>query len=216
MTAPARLWSGSARHRFPSLNVREPRRIERREEHETISRRAFLSTLAAGVPLLASPRSGRTVHDATLQSRTSCAPVAHTHTGEHLDVENFTDGAYLPDALATVNRLLRDFRTGDVHPIDKRLLDLLHELQFRTETTKPFEIISALSVARHERLPAPATAAVSLRRAFTSRDRRSTSVSATFRCLNSVERPSRPVAGGVGFYPGSDFVHVDTGRVRTW
>jgi uncharacterized protein YcbK (DUF882 family) len=23
-------------------------------------------------------------------------------------------------------------------------------------------------------------------------------------------------AGGVGYYPDSDFVHVDTGRVRTW
>ena len=71
----------------------------------------------------------------------------HTHTGERLAVEYFSAGSYLPDALSTVNRFLRDFRTGDVHEIDPPLLDLLHRLASTTDTTRPFQVIFRLSIA---------------------------------------------------------------------
>ncbi|HEY8309256.1 MAG TPA: DUF882 domain-containing protein, partial [Gemmatimonadaceae bacterium] len=84
------------------------------------SRRAFLGTFMSAVPLIVAPRRLWAAASATRALR-----FTHTHTGERLAIEYFQSGTYLPDALTTVNHFLRDFRTGDIHPIDPGLLDLL-------------------------------------------------------------------------------------------
>lgn len=172
------------------------------------SRRAFVATLA--VPLLVAPRrlfaeamSGRALR------------FAHTHTGERLAIEYFAGGSYLPDALATVNYFLRDFRTGDVHDIDPDLLDLLHSLALATGTSKPFEVISGYrSPATNEMLrhKSEGVAAGSLHLNGQAIDIRLADVA-----LSKLQGAALGVRrGGVGYYPASDFVHVDTGRVRRW
>src|SRR6185503_4535357 len=65
------------------------------------------------------------------------------HTGERLRVDYWIEGNYVPEALQTVNHLLRDFRTGDVHPIEPRLLDALSSLRGMLETESDFHVISA-------------------------------------------------------------------------
>jgi len=87
-----------------------------------MSRRAFVGTLAAALPIIAAPR--RLFAETTA---TRALKFTHTHTGERLAVEYFDRGEYLPDALSTINHFLRDFRTGDVHVIDADLLDLLDD-----------------------------------------------------------------------------------------
>ena len=67
----------------------------------------------------------------------------HLHTGEKLAIEYWKGGTYEPQSLDAINHLMRDFRTGDVYPIDPPLLDLLHDLAEATGTRRPFEIISA-------------------------------------------------------------------------
>ncbi len=64
------------------------------------------------------------------------------HTDEKLDAVYWADGEYLPDALAAVNKVLRDFRTGDVHPIDPDLLDVLVQVRAATGSTSSFQVIS--------------------------------------------------------------------------
>src|SRR5206468_12165033 len=64
------------------------------------------------------------------------------HTGEALDAVYFDQGRYVPDALSAVNKVLRDYRTGDEHPMDPRLLDLLHHVHGRVEAKQPFQVIS--------------------------------------------------------------------------
>ena len=66
----------------------------------------------------------------------------HTHTSEKLDVVYAENGAYVPEALSAIDYLLRDFRSGDVHAIDPRLLDILHTVQTRTGGSGHFEVIS--------------------------------------------------------------------------
>ena len=102
-----------------------------------LSRRRFTAALAGAVPLTTLPRWARAANTEPRALR-----FAHLHTGERLSVEYFSDGTYLPDALAAVNHLLRDFRTEVVGAIDPQLLDLLYRLSALTETHKPFEIIS--------------------------------------------------------------------------
>jgi uncharacterized protein YcbK (DUF882 family) len=174
------------------------------------SRRHFVTALAAAVPIIAAPRHlfARSVGIRALR-------FTHTHTGERLAVEYFDGGSYLEDALATVNHFLRDFRTGDVHTIDPGLLDLLFSLTDLTGTGQPFQVISGYRApATNEMLRhhSDGVASGSLHTQGLAVDVRLADVPlAKLRTAALAVR-----GGGVGYYPGSDFVHVDTGRFRTW
>ena len=175
-----------------------------------MSRRRFVAALAAAVPVLAAPRR-------LLAASPSARALSftHTHTGERLAVEYFSGGSYLREALASVDQFLRDFRTGDVHAIDPGLLDLLHDLTDLTGTTRPFQVISGYrSPATNEMLRhrSEGVAGGSLHMKGLAIDIRLADVP-----LAMLRQAALAVGrGGVGYYPASDFVHVDTGRVRTW
>ena len=139
------------------------------------------------------------------------------HTGEKLKVEYWADGQYLPDALAQVNHVLRDFRSGDVHPIAPQLLDLLSVLRYRLETAEPVTVISgyrspatnAMLRGEHEH---SGVATKSLHMQGMAID-----IRIAGRSLAAVHTAALAQrGGGVGYYPQSDFVHVDVGRVRAW
>ncbi len=137
------------------------------------------------------------------------------HTDEKLEAVYFDDGAYVPDALAAVNHVLRDFRTGDVHPMDPRLLDLLHTLSGTVESRRPFQIISGYrspwtNAMLHETTPGVANNSFHMK--GMASDIRLPDVE-----LANLHRAALALGrGGVGYYPESDFVHVDVGPVRRW
>ncbi len=175
-----------------------------------LSRRDFVAALAATIPCLATPRWVFARSLATRELR-----FAHTHTGERLTVEYFNGGTYLQDALATINHFLRDFRTSEVHPIDPDLLDLLNGLTTLTESGQPFQVISGYrSPATNDMLRhrSEGVAAGSLHMNGQAIDIRLADVPLA-KLRNAALAIRR---GGVGYYAASDFVHVDTGRVRTW
>lgn len=156
---------------------------------------------------------GQSARAATLAPRS--LSLLNLHTGEALKATYFESGDYLPDALEAMNRLLRDFRTGDVHPIAPGLLDLVNTLQSRLETTQTVHVISGYrsphtNAALHERSSGVATR--SLHMQGEAMDIRIPGVDLTHLrdAALGLQR------GGVGFYPASDFVHVDIGRVRRW
>jgi uncharacterized protein YcbK (DUF882 family) len=175
------------------------------------SRRAFLKQLAACAGAAATPAG--IAHALPADSRS--LSFLHTHTGESLIVNYCCGGVYQEAALAQVNHFLRDFRNGEVHPIDPKLLDILYALQLQSDREGRFEVISgyrspATNEALHERSSGVATHSLHLEgRAIDIR----MSGFATAR-LHDLALNLR--GGGVGFYPDSDFVHVDTGRVRFW
>lgn len=169
-----------------------------------------MTTLAATLPLLGVPR-----HAVARSAGTRALRFEHTHTGEKLAVAYFDQGTYVPDALATVNHFLRDFRTGDVREIDAGLLDLLHGLTSVTETTRPFEVISGYRSPVTNaalRQASEGVAAGSLHMVGRAIDIRLRDVP-----LDKLRKAALAARrGGVGYYPASNFVHVDTGRVRYW
>lgn len=141
--------------------------------------------------------------------------LVHAHTSEQLSITYYRDGNYLRDALARVDFLLRDFRTGDVHPIDPALLDILHSLRVRSGHNRPFAVVSGYrspstnaELRRHSR----GVAEHSLHMQGRAVDIRLPGY-ATYG-LQQIALDLR--RGGVGYYPTSDFIHVDTGRVRAW
>jgi uncharacterized protein YcbK (DUF882 family) len=137
------------------------------------------------------------------------------HTGESLTAIYWEEGRYVPDALAAVNKVLRDFRNGEEHPIDPQLLDLLHGLNARIDNRTPFQVISGYrspqtNAMLHEH--SDGVASKSLHMQGMAIDIRVQGVP-----LDYLHKAALDMGrGGVGYYPQSDFVHVDVGRVRQW
>lgn len=139
----------------------------------------------------------------------------HLHTGETLSIVYAERGEYLPDALAEVNRFLRDHRTGEIHAMDPKLLDLLYACKLLAESRGSFEVFSGFrSAATNEALrrQGEGVAVASLHLVGQAIDVRLRGVATFDLSAMAVEL----AAGGVGYYPRSDFVHLDTGRVRSW
>ena len=175
-------------------------------------RAVFAAVLLTGI--FASPV--RTTRAEIVPVRQYRLRLFHTHTNERIDIVYRRGDVYFPDAIERLEEFLRDHRTGDVHPLDARLFDLLHDLTlsvgrpeteinivcgFRTPWSNEFLRRTTVGVASHSlhmegeaidiRIPGVPTS--QLRDAALSLHR-----------------------GGVGFYPKSAFVHVDVGRIRRW
>jgi uncharacterized protein YcbK (DUF882 family) len=179
-----------------------------------ISRRRFLGGLAAlgGALLLPGTAAAVTAPLARGERRLS---FLHTHTGEKLHTTYWGDGAYLDAELARVEDFLRDFRTGERHRIDPALLDQLHEVAQATGTRSPFQVISGYRSASTNaalRAARGGQASHSLHMVGQAIDVRLADV-ASISLRDAALELGR---GGVGFYRGEDFVHLDTGRVRRW
>ncbi len=141
--------------------------------------------------------------------------LTNTHTGEVLDTVYRTDSGYLPGELGRLDWLLRDFRTGGVLPLDARLFDLLEELARSAGVEPRYQIISGYRSPVSNAMLVATTDGVSshsLHMEGKAIDVRLAGVAlGRLRDLALARQ-----AGGVGYYPASDFVHLDVGRVRSW
>lgn len=139
----------------------------------------------------------------------------HTHTGETLSAVYFQSGAYRPGGLQRINHVLRDFRTDETHVIDPRVLDILFDLQVLMNRDEPYQVISGYrsphtNAVLHSRSTGVAEHSLHMQ-----------GQAIDVRVSGFPTRRLRELAlqigrGGVGFYPQSDFVHLDCGRVRFW
>ena len=141
----------------------------------------------------------------------------HTHTGERLKVVYYRDGQYRKDALAKINYFLRDFRTGDKAAVDPATLDIVHDVQHQVGYKGEVHIVSAYRSEKTNEM-------LRQRSANSGVAKKSQHIEAKaidFRFPGVDTRRVRDVAvnlqrGGVGYYRKSDFIHVDSGRVRYW
>ena len=139
----------------------------------------------------------------------------NTHTGEGVNAVYWVEGEYLPEALSAVDHVLRDHRTDEIKPIDPQLLDLLYAIREELGCHQAFHIISGY------RSPATNAYLRSFRRGVAEHSLHMDGKAVDLRLpgwaafsVRSVARDLR--AGGVGYYPRSEFVHVDVGPVRYW
>lgn len=137
------------------------------------------------------------------------------HTGESLSAFYWAEGHYIADGLAEIDHALRDFRTGDVHPIDPYLLDLVHGLRLTMEYDGPVHVVSGYRSPRTNAMLAQRSGKV----AKNSYHVKGMAIDLRLpgRQLEDLrDTAMRLAGGGVGFYPESEFVHMDTGPVRAW
>ncbi|MEJ2525163.1 MAG: DUF882 domain-containing protein [Desulfuromonadales bacterium] len=179
-----------------------------------LRRRQLLKAGLLGVVFCLNPLSAR----ASLWEGSDARSLSlvNTHTGEHLrQVVYWEKGAYLPDALQHINYVLRDHRTDQVHKIDPMTLDLMAAMSRKLEARQPFEIISGYRSPQTNaklRKTSQGVAKNSYHLKGMAVDLRLPKVS-----LKSVRQAALELRmGGVGYYPQSQFVHVDSGPVRTW
>ena len=164
-------------------------------------------TLPAGVTAKQSPAQAGPEHALRLYN---------THTGERMKIIYRRGDQYVPEALSKLDYFLRDHRTGDVRHFDPRLYDILSDLTasvglpsgeidivcgYRTSSTNETLRAHTTGVAKN-----------SLHIQAEAIDLRMPGVD-TLRLRKAALALQR---GGVGYYPHSDFIHVDVGRVRQW
>jgi uncharacterized protein YcbK (DUF882 family) len=139
----------------------------------------------------------------------------HLHTGERLSVPYWEGGRYDPDALSEIDTLLRDFRTGEKTSMDVGLLDFLHRLRTILASDQPFEIISGYRSPRTNARLAAKSGGVA-KRSYHMQGR-AIDIRLPGRRLRDLRRAALDLRlGGVGYYGRSNFLHLDTGRVRFW
>jgi len=137
------------------------------------------------------------------------------HTGEKVRTTYWAGGEWNPDGLREIDRLLRDFRTGEVTTIDRKLLDLLHRLSGNIDARQPFHVISGYRSPKTNAKLASQSNGVAKR----SLHMQGKAIDVRLPGVPLAELHRAAVAmkaGGVGYYPKSDFIHIDTGRVRYW
>jgi uncharacterized protein YcbK (DUF882 family) len=178
-----------------------------------IGRRAFLRN---GTGALLATASGIVPAMALAPAMTPrMLALRNLHTGDKVKIDYWANGSYQPTALAKLNHALRDWRNNEVHPIDPKLFDLVHTLQGNLQSDAEVEIISGYrspvtNAAMHAH--SSGVAAKSLHMKGMAMD-----IRIPGQALDKLHNAALKMAwGGVGYYPTSDFVHVDVGRVRKW
>jgi uncharacterized protein YcbK (DUF882 family) len=171
-----------------------------------------LSGLLASLPAVALwPRTSRAAAS-RVQRRIA---LRNLHTDEHLEIVYFRDGAYVAEAFAALAGVLRDFRTGEQHAIDPKLMDYLVDVAASAGVPPEFSVISGYrSPQTNGRLRerSRGVAKMSLHMQGRAIDVRLPRIGCTdlAACALDLAR------GGVGYYRGPDFVHLDTGSHRSW
>lgn len=139
----------------------------------------------------------------------------HTHTQASLHVTYAKDGEYVDSALEEINEFLSDFRTGGEVDIDPDLLDLIYDVRASLDSSGTFEVISAYrSPETNEMLRSKSNGV-----ARNSQHVLGKAIDVRLRDVATTNLRNAAISlqrGGVGYYEGSDFVHIDTGRVRRW
>ena len=192
-----------------------------------MDRRSFLKT-ASGIILGATPMFASDKYDILLAEFIAEKPKSHplvhkdrtielinTHTEESLSIQYMKNGKYDHDEIKKFSYFMRDFRTGDMIMVDPKLLNILYALKVELDTDKPFYVLSGYRSKKTNEYLRKKTRGV----AKNSLHTRGKAIDITLpnKSVKHIAKTARSLKlGGVGQYNRSNFVHLDTGRVRHW
>lgn len=182
--------------------------------NKIIKRRHFIK--ASGMALL-STAAAPFLHSSTpeLDLKDRMLSFYNTHTHERLKSCYFQNNHFSAEALSKIDYILRDFRTGEIKEIDRKLLDLLFILKQKLGIDSPFHVISGYRSSKTNEMLRQTSSGIaknSLHILGQAIDIRVPGLPLEHLCCTAIDLK----AGGVGFYPDSDFIHVDIGRIRYW
>ena len=187
-------------------------------------RRSFLKSSAVLASVLGAPAISKAATKATPVGPVPVPATApnerilrlyNTHTGETLRSVFWAEGQFIPDALQDINKLLRDHRNNKIAPIDPQLLVLLDRISAQFGDHPTLHVISGYrspetNAMLHENTTGVAKHSLHM-------DGMAIDVRIPGQDLAKLHKVAMAQrAGGVGYYPDSQFVHMDVGRVRYW
>lgn len=139
----------------------------------------------------------------------------NVHTGGKLEAVYWENGAYVPDAVNALDKVLRDYRNDEVHAMDPGLYDLLDQIARKTEAKAPFQVISGYRSPATNRVLSKRSGEVAKKSLHM--DGKAMDIFLEDVELKHIRAAALDLGvGGVGYYPTSNFVHVDVGPVRKW
>ncbi len=177
-----------------------------------LSRRGFLGTLVGVSGGLVMPQA----FASTVPAADRALTFYNTHTGESLTSTYWSEGQYHLESLKEIGWLLRDHRADEAHAMDPKLLDLLHSLQARIgKQDAPFHIISGYrSPQTNAKLRSKSSGVA--KKSYHMQGK-AIDIRVPGHDIARLRRAAVSLkAGGVGYYPKSNFIHLDTGRPRAW
>jgi uncharacterized protein YcbK (DUF882 family) len=184
----------------------------RRKGSSMNKRRSFLKSSAVLASALSVPALARS---ATAAPGERTLRLYNTHTGESLRSVFWAEGQFIPDALSDVNKLLRDHRNGKIAPIDPALLVLLARVSSQFGSNQVLHVISGYRSPETSKMLAAQSGGVA--RHSMHLDGKAIDIRLPGTDLKQVHKAAKAAqGGGVGYYENSQFVHMDTGRVRYW
>lgn len=137
------------------------------------------------------------------------------HTGESYSGVYRVGNKYLPEAFERLNYFMRDFRTGDAFPMDPRVIDILSMIQAGVGQGKPIEVLSGYRSPRTNAMLRNGSGGVA-RNSFHMYGQAVDLRVPGYNTAQLAKLAKGLRAGGVGYYARSNFVHVDTGDIRSW
>lgn len=175
-------------------------------------RRSFLKTSAVLATALSVPAVARAAaaapHERVLR-------LYNTHTGESLKSVFWAEGDFIPDALTDINKLLRDHRNNTIATMDPQLLLLLDRVSAKFGGSDVLHVISGYRSPESNAKLAKASGGVAKHSMHL--EGKAIDIRMPGRDLAALHKAAMNAkGGGVGYYPGSQFVHLDTGRPRHW
>jgi len=194
-----------------------PKKPEENQKTE-LSRRGFLTALASGVAVtLGAPATVAAAVPAPVSAAVRDRELSfyNTHTGEKLSATFWSDGDYLDDGVEEISWILRDFRADIVSSIDRKLIDLLYQLQTKVDHQGEFHVISGYRSPATNAMLSKKSSGVAKR----SYHMLGQAIDIRLPGFDTAKLHRAAVSlkgGGVGYYASSDFVHLDVGRVRYW
>jgi uncharacterized protein YcbK (DUF882 family) len=181
-------------------------------------RRDFLKRSAAVASVLSVPMIGRAASApgaGAVSMRDRTLRMYNTHTGETVKATYWAEGKFVPEAMIDINKLLRDHRNNKVAQIDPKLVLLLDQVSTDVKPGSVVHIISGYRSPETNQMLADTTNGVA--RHSMHLDGRAIDVRMPGSSLADLKKAAlRAGGGGVGYYADSQFVHMDTGRVRHW
>ncbi|TKI07504.1 YcbK family protein [Martelella alba] len=181
-------------------------------DHINHHRRHFLALSCAAVGAALLPA---TSHAMLSTPRPRILRLNNLNTGETLKAEFFNGKSYNPEELARLNHFFRDFRLNKIIKIDPRLFDHLYRLQTLLETSRPVQLISGYR-SRETNNELRARSSGVAKHSYHTLGRAMDFHIEGIQLANIRKAALKLRMGGVGYYPSSHFVHIDTGPVRTW
>jgi len=202
------------------MPFKQDRLQDKKHLNTNFSRRRFLQAGLGATTALFLPKAFANISSQPVTQTDIIQPerklsLLNTHTGESINATYWAEGEYQPGEIMAINHLLRDHRTGDVCNMDNELFDLLNILQQKMDSNEAFQIISGYRSPKTNaalRKTSSGVAKKSLHMQGKAIDIRLPGCE-----LSDLRKAAIDCqAGGVGYYPKSDFIHVDTGSVRYW